>query len=293
MGTSASVWIQAARPKTLPAAIAPVAMGVAVAARDCVLHPLSAAAALVGALLMQVGTNFANDYYDGVKGTDTEARLGPQRVVQAGLVAPATMRRAFLATFGLAVLVGVYLVARAGWPILVIGISSVACGVLYTAGPKPLGYLGLGDVLVLAFFGPIATGGTYFVQALAWNEVALLCGVGPGLLAVALLTVNNLRDVEGDRVAGKRTLAVRFGPRFARVEFLGCLLGAAALPVVLWAAFGGPVGVLAASAAGLLALPALAGVLRWCPGARLEGALAAMGRTLTLYALAFCLGWVL
>jgi len=289
----ARVWIQASRPKTLPAAIAPVAMGVALAARDGVLHPLAAAAALIGALLIQIGTNFANDYHDGVKGTDTEARLGPQRAVQAGLVAPAAMRRAYVTTFGLAVAVGAYLMARAGWPILVIGVCSVACGVLYTAGPRPLGYVGLGDVLVLAFFGPVATGGTYFVQARCWSDVALLAGFGPGLLAVALLTVNNLRDVEGDRVAGKRTLAVRFGPRFATLEFLGCVIGAAALPVVLWTAYGGPVGVLAASAACVLAAPAVGAVLCWRPGGRLDGALGAMGRTLACYALAFCLGWLL
>ncbi|MDJ0521889.1 MAG: 1,4-dihydroxy-2-naphthoate polyprenyltransferase [Planctomycetota bacterium] len=293
MTSGAGVWILAARPKTLPAAIAPVAMGVAIALRDDVFHPLSAAAALVGALLIQIATNFANDYFDGVKGTDTEERLGPQRAVQAGLASPAAMKRAFIVTFALAVLLGVYLVWRGGWPVVAIGLSSVLFGILYTGGPRPLGYLGFGDVLVLAFFGPIATGGTYYVQALVWSEAALIAGLAPGLLGVALLTVNNLRDIEGDLAAGKHTLAVRFGAGFAKAEFAFCLLGAAAVPVVLWAAYGGPVGALAASATCILGVPGLLAVLRWTPGRRLGTALAGMGRTLVVYALAFCLGWVL
>lgn len=291
MSTAARLWIQAARPRTLPAAVAPVAMGIAMALRDEHLHILSATAALVGALLIQVGTNFANDYFDGVKGTDTDERLGPQRLVQAGLVTPKAMRRAFVLAFGLALVAGVYLVVRAGWPIAAIGVASVVCGVLYTGGPRPLGYLGLGDILVLVFFGPIATAGTYYVQSLAWSEVALLAGLAPGFLAVGLLTVNNLRDIEGDREAGKRTLAVRYGPGFAQAEVAFCLLAAAALPVILWLAWDGPPAVLAATAACALGVPALRDVRRWTPGARLGKALAGMGRTLTLYALAFCVGW--
>ncbi len=293
MPSAVSVWIHATRPKTLPAAVAPVVMGIAIAVRDGAQHVLAAAAALAGALLIQIGTNFANDYYDGVKGTDTEDRLGPQRAVQAGLVSPRAMRLAFLLTFGLAVLVGAYLVSRGGLPILAIGVASVVCGVLYTGGPRPLGYLGLGDLLVLGFFGPVATAGTYYVQSGIWSEVALIAGLAPGLLAVGLLTVNNLRDVEGDRKAGKHTLAVRFGPNFAKAEFATCLLGAAAVPVVLWTRFGGPPGVLAASAACLLAVPAWFEVRRWSPGARLGKALAGMGLALTVYALAFCVGWSL
>jgi 1,4-dihydroxy-2-naphthoate octaprenyltransferase len=203
------------------------------------------------------------------------------------------MKRAFILTFGLAVLVGVYLVWRGGWPIVVIGLASVLFGVLYTGGPMPLGYLGLGDVLVLAFFGPIATGGTYYVQAQAWSEAALLAGLAPGLLGVGLLTVNNLRDIEGDREAGKRTLAVRFGPGFAQVEVAFCLLGAAVVPVVLWAFVAAPAATLAASAACLLGAHALIDVMRWKPGARLDTALADMGRTLALFALVFCVGWLL
>ena len=289
----ASVWIQAARPKTLPAALAPVAMGIAIAWRDGVFDALPAAAALVGALLIQVATNFANDYFDGVKGTDTEERLGPQRAVQAGLVSPAVMKRAFVLTFGLAVLVGAYLVQHAGWPIVAIGLLSVLFGILYTGGPRPLGYLGLGDVLVLAFFGPVATAGTHFVQALAWSPQALVAGIAPGLLGVALLTVNNLRDVEGDRIAGKKTLAVRFGTRFAKSEFVLCVAGAALVPVALWALMDGPAGGLLATAACVLAIPPLREVVGWEPGRTLLRALAGSGRLLVGYGIAFCIGWVL
>ncbi len=297
----AALWIQAARPKTLPAALAPVAMGVAIAWRDDVFDLLPALGALVGALLIQVATNFANDYFDGVKGTDTEERLGPQRLVQAGLVTPAVMKRAFVLTFGLAVLVGAGLVWHlqaqggwsAAWPIVAIGLLSVLFGVLYTGGPKPLGYLGLGDILVLAFFGPIATAGTHYVQSLAWSPQAIVAGLGPGLLGVTLLTVNNLRDVEGDREAGKRTLAVRFGARFAKAEFVACVVGAALVPVALWALMDGPaLGLLATAACGL-GIPPLLAVAAWQPGRRLSAALAGSGRLLVGYGIAFCLGWVL
>jgi len=290
---AARIWIQAARPKTLPAALTPVAMGIAIAWRDGHFAALPAAAALVGALLIQVATNFANDYFDGVKGTDTEERLGPQRVVQAGLVPAAVMKRAFILTFALAAVVGAYLVWRAGWPIVVIGLLSILFGVLYTGGPRPLGYMGLGDVLVLIFFGPVATAGTHFVQALAWSPQALVAGLAPGLLGVALLTVNNLRDVEGDRVAGKHTLAVRFGVRFAKIEFLGSILAAAAVPVVLWAQFDAPAGVLFASAACLLGVGPMREVAQWQPGRRLSTALAGSGRLLVGFGIAFCIGWVL
>ena len=268
-------------------------MGIVIAVGAGRFHLLAAAAALLGALLIQIGTNFANDYFDFVKGTDTEARIGPQRATAAGLVAPATMKRAFLLTFGLAVLVGTYLVWRAGWPLVVIGLASVACGVLYTGGPKPLGYIGIADLFVIVFFGPVATAGTYYVQTLEWSRSAVVAGLAPGLLATALLTVNNLRDIEGDRKAGKRSLAVRFGARFAKAEYVFCLLGAAAVPFVLHGYFDAPAGVLAASASCLLGLPPLRAVLSWTPGRELHGALAATGRLLVLYAVAFSIGWLL
>ncbi len=271
--------------------MAPVLMGIAIALREEVFHAAAAATALSGALLIQIGTNFANDYYDHMKGADDSRRLGPTRATQAGLVTPATMRTAYLITFGLAGASGIYLVARAGWPIVVIGVLAVAFGVLYTGGPRPLGYLGLGDLLVLAFFGPVAVAGTYYVQALEWSAAAAVAGLGPGLLSTALLSVNNLRDIVGDRVAGKRTLAVRFGPMFTKTEFTLCVLGAALVPLLVVAFLDGPIGALAATLACLFALPSLRAVLRWQPGDELSGALAGVGRVLMLYALAFSLGW--
>ena len=292
MSDLARVWIPASRPKTLPAAVAPVLMGTAIAAGSGTLHGPSALAALLGAILIQIGTNYANDYFDFVKGTDTDERIGPQRATAAGLVAPQTMRRAFLLVFGLAVAIGAYLVWRAGWPIVWIGLASVACGILYTGGPKPLAYVGLGDLFVIVFFGPVATAGTHYVQALTFSPAAAVAGLGPGLLATALLTVNNLRDIEGDRTAGKRTLAVRFGSRFAQVEFAACLLGAALVPAVLHGVYDAPVGIYAASAVCVLGIPPLRQVWTWRPGTPLLPALGASGRLLAVYALAFCIGWL-
>jgi 1,4-dihydroxy-2-naphthoate octaprenyltransferase len=267
-------------------------MGTAMAIGAQVAHVGAAVAALLGAILIQIGTNYANDYFDFVKGTDTHERIGPQRATAAGLVAPATMRTAFLLVFGLAVLVGAYLVWRAGWPIVWIGLASVACGILYTGGPKPLAYVGLGDVFVLVFFGPVATAGTWYVQALSFHPAAAFAGLGPGLLATGLLTVNNLRDIEGDRKAGKRTLAARFGARFAKIEYTLCLLGAAGVPVLLWALWDAPAGAMAAGVVCLLGIPPLRQVWASSAGTPLLPALAASGRLLVLYALAFCIGWL-
>jgi 1,4-dihydroxy-2-naphthoate octaprenyltransferase len=287
------VWIPAARPRTLPAAVAPVVMGTAVAWGEGAFHAAAAAAALLGAVLIQVGTNYANDYFDHVKGVDTEARLGPRRATASGQVSPRAMRRACLLAFGLAALVGLYLVWRAGWPLVAVGLASILLGVLYTGGPRPLGYVGLADLPVLLFFGPVATAGTHYVQALEFSGPAAWAGLGPGLLSVALLTVNNLRDVESDRATGKRTLAVRFGPRFAQVQYALCLLGAVAVPFVLWIALDAPANVLLASAGCLLGLSGLRSVLRWRPGDRLGAALAGTGRLLAVYALLFAIGWLL
>jgi 1,4-dihydroxy-2-naphthoate octaprenyltransferase len=215
----AAVFVEAARPKTLPAGLAPVVLGAAYAATMGHTHVGAVIAAVVGALSIQIGTNYANDYFDNEKGADTDARVGPRRATQAGLVTPATMRTAFIAAFAVAVAAGTFLVWRAGWPIVVVGVASVACGILYTGGPKPLGYLGLGDVFVFVFFGPVAVAGTFGVQSLTFEPQAALLGVSPGLLSVAILVVNNLRDRHTDVAANKRTLAVRFGATFARVEY--------------------------------------------------------------------------
>ena len=228
-------WVMAARPKTLAAAAVPVVVGTAVAWRDGVFALGPALAALLGAFLIQIGTNFANDYFDHEKGADTDDRLGPTRVVQSGILPPEHVFAAMVGTFTAAVAVGGYLVAVAGWPIVAIGVASVLSGIAYTGGPYPLGYHGLGDLFVFIFFGVVAVTGTYFVQALAWSSAALVASVPVGTLSTAILVVNNYRDIDTDRRAGKRTLAVRLGRPLTRLQYV-LLLGAAyATPVVQWA----------------------------------------------------------
>ena len=271
--------------------MAPVAIGTAIAIGDERAHGLAAAAALLGAVWIQIGTNFANDYFDFRNGTDTEDRIGPTRATAAGWVTPARMRTAYLVAFGLAAAFGAYLIWRAGWPLVWVGISSIAFGILYTGGPRPLGYVGLGDVLVLVYFGPVAVGFTYFVQALEWSWVAAFVGLTPGCLSTALLAVNNLRDHVTDAQTGKRTLAVRFGPRFAKLEFVGCLVVAAATPVVCWATGVAPWPVLFAALTVATTWPAARSVLAARPGDRLLPALAATGRTLALFGISLSLLW--
>ena len=226
-----AIWWQATRPRTLSAAMAPVLVGTALAAHDGQFDLGAAALCLVFALLIQVGTNFANDYYDFIKGADTAARVGPTRAVAAGLVRPEVMRRAMVGVFAAAFFAGLGLVAWGGPWLIVIGVASIACGVAYTGGPFPLGYNGLGDVFVFIFFGLVAVGATYFVQAGRLTIEALVAGVPIGLLAANILVVNNYRDVETDTVAGKRTLVVRYGRGFARAQFNASLFVALAIPI--------------------------------------------------------------
>jgi 1,4-dihydroxy-2-naphthoate octaprenyltransferase len=227
-------WMLAARPKTLPAAVAPVAVGIAVAVRDGSFAPLPALAALAGALLLQVGVNLANDYFDFKKGVDTAGRKGPLRVTQAGLISPDDVRLGMALVFLLAALVGVYLVAIGGWPILLVGTASILAALAYSGGPWPIASHGLGDVFVFLFFGLAAVCGTYYVQALALTPFAVTAAVPPGLLITAILVVNNLRDIETDSKVGKRTLAVRLGPRGTLAEYAALVAGAYLLLPVLW-----------------------------------------------------------
>jgi 1,4-dihydroxy-2-naphthoate polyprenyltransferase len=222
------IWLSAARPRTLPAAVAPVLVGSAMAAHDHHFVLPAAALCLAFALLVQIGTNFANDYYDFVKGADTEARVGPRRAVAAGLVKPSTMKVAMLAVFALAFILGLSLIHWGGPWMLAIGIASILSGIAYTGGPWPLGYHGLGDVFVFIFFGLVAVSTTYFVQAGSVTSMVVLASVPMGLLAANILLVNNYRDADTDALARKRTVVVRFGRRYARAQF-GCSLAAALL----------------------------------------------------------------
>jgi 1,4-dihydroxy-2-naphthoate octaprenyltransferase len=227
-------WVMAIRPATLPAAVTPVLVGTASAYAVGGFRAGPAVAALVGALLLQVGANLANDLFDFEKGADTEDRLGPTRVVQAGLLPSAAVRRATVLTFVLATAVGVYLVAVAGWVIVAIGLLSIAAAVAYTGGPYPLGYNGLGDIAVFVFFGLVAVCGTAYVQAGRVPALAWLAAVPVGTLVTAILVVNNVRDLPTDAQAGKRTLAVRFGRSAALGEYALLLAAAYAVPVGLF-----------------------------------------------------------
>ncbi len=291
--TSIRTWIMAIRPKTLWAGVAPVIMGTAMAYADGKAHWLSAAVTLFAAVMIQIGTNFANDYFDYLHGADTQERLGPVRVTQAGLVSPQTMKTAFIVVFSLAFAAGMYLVWRGGFPILLIGVLSILLGILYTGGPYPLGYNGLGDIFVLIFFGPVAVGGTYYLQALQITPPVLLAGLAPGLLSTALLTVNNLRDVETDRKAGKRTLAVRFGITFARMEYLLSLLIACLLPLGLALYKRDNYYSIATLLVLMLAYPTIKLVFRESGSPVLNKALGDTGRLLLIYSILFSLGWVI
>ena len=279
------IWLMAARPRTLPAAVAPVLVGTALAGLEHVFHPLRFVAALLGALFIQVGTNLSNDYSDARRGADAEDRLGPVRVTAGGLVPPRQVLIATYVTFGLAVLVGIYLIVVAGWQLLIVGVASILAGIAYTGGPKPYGYEGLGEVFVFLFFGIVAVAGSYFVQAghLDWQAFALAVPVG--LLAAGILVVNNVRDIDSDRRAGKRTLAVRLGREPTRTMFSTVIYLAYVCTPITWVWGRATAWVLLPA----LTLPLAAGVVRIVrsrsDGPSLNGALAQTG----MLQLAFCM----
>jgi 1,4-dihydroxy-2-naphthoate octaprenyltransferase len=290
--TPTQIWLLAARPKTLPAAAAPVIVGTAVAIYEGVFQFGPMLAALLGALLIQIGTNFANDVFDFKKGADTAERLGPLRVTQAGLLSPGQMTTGMIVAFGLAALIGVYLIIVGGWPIVVIGILSILSGIAYTGGPFPLGYNGLGDLFVFIFFGLVAVCGTYYVQAGVVSPAAVWAAVPIGLLATAVLVVNNLRDIETDRVAGKKTLAVRFGRQGAQLEYLLLIIGAYLTPLLAWLIGGTSWGMLAAWLSLPLAIPQIRAIYTQT-GRALNMTLAGTARLELVFAVLLLLGFVL
>jgi 1,4-dihydroxy-2-naphthoate polyprenyltransferase len=218
-----NAWKLAIRPRTLPAAAAGVVMGSALAWYDGYFQPAAALACLLTALLLQIGSNLANDVFDFERGTDTAERAGPTRVTQAGLLTPSQVKMGMLVIFGIACLCGLYLAWLGGWPIILLGIAAILSAIAYTGGPFPLGYHGLGDLFVFLFFGLAAVAGTYYVQAGFVSTAAWWMAVPPGLIITAILVVNNLRDLENDRKAGKHTLAVILGSRGTKVEYLVCM----------------------------------------------------------------------
>jgi 1,4-dihydroxy-2-naphthoate polyprenyltransferase len=287
------LWLVAARPRTLPAAVAPVLVGTSLAGSESVFRPLAFAAALIGSVFIQVGTNLSNDYSDARRGADTEDRLGPVRVTAGGLMPPRTVLIGTYVAFGIAVAAGAYLAAIAGWQLLVVGAASILAGVLYTGGPRPYGYEGLGELFVFMFFGVVAVVGSYYVQTeeLRWEAFAL--SVPVGLLASAILVVNNVRDIETDRRAGKRTVAVKLGRDRARRLYVAMLVLAFAVPPIVWLAGGLSAWILLSLGALPLAPPLWRTVATKTDGPSLNLALAGTGRLLAVYSILLSVGVLL
>jgi 1,4-dihydroxy-2-naphthoate polyprenyltransferase len=286
------VWFMASRPRTLPAATAPVIVGSAAAFSTGHFDLLPALAALFGALLLQIGANYANDVFDYQKGVDTAERLGPVRVTAAGLLSPGQVKLGMWVVFALAALCGLYLAIHAGWPVIVIGLLSILAAIAYTGGPYPLAYHGLGEVAVFLFFGLAAVCGTYYVQALQIDVVALWAALPMGLLAVAILVVNNLRDIETDRASGKITLATRFGAQWARREYLVVVGAAFLIPLLLWLVGNGSVYLLTAWLSGPL-LGLLVRDISSLSGRALNRVLAQTGQLELVYGLCLSAGLIL
>lgn len=290
--TSLRTWVDGARPRTLPAAVVPVAVGTAVAVGDGIIW-WRAIAALVVSLALQIGTNFANDYSDGIRGTDAdERRVGPVRLVGQGLARPKAVKVAAFASFGVAGVAGLALAAAAGWELLVVGAAAIAAGWFYTGGPRPYGYAGFGELFVFVFFGIVATAGSSFVQTGHLSGLALTAAIPVGLLATALLVINNLRDIPGDTEAGKHTLAVRLGDGPTRALYAAMLLVAVGAIVAVSFTWSRPWGALGAAAV-IPAGVAIAQVRHGAKGRELIPVLGLTGKTQLLGGLLFAVGLAL
>ena len=289
------VWIMAIRPPTLTAAVVPVAVGTAVALHDGVRAPLAALAALFGALALQAGANLANDLSDFRRGADTETRLGPVRVTQRGLLSEWQVMGGVIVSFAIATAFGLYLAYLGGWPIIAIGIASMLAALTYTGGPWPFGYRGLGEVFVFIFFGVVAVAGTYYVQACAVDACRVTNDVFAASLPVALtvtaiLVVNNVRDIDQDRLAGKYTLAVYLGRRLARTELVVVVAGAYLAAGALWFLGGFSGWVLLSWLSVPAAIMPVAVSLRRTDGPPLNAALRAMARLHLIFGLLLAIG---
>ncbi len=284
------VWVYASRPKTLVIGISPVAIGATLAINQGIFSPLMFLFTLLTALAIQIGTNLANDYFDFIKGADTQERKGFMRVTQAGLVAPTRIKKAMIAAFAIACLSGSYLIWQGGLPIALLLAVSIALGVLYTGGPFPLAYLGLGELFAFLFFGPIAVLGTYFLQTGTLSQEALIMGMPPGAFAMAFLIVNNVRDIEEDRLANKKTIAVRFGRTFGTCQYFFSIF-LSLVPILLFYT-DHPFSLLTL----LILLPAIP-LLRMMASHQdprlLNQLFAKTGKLQWLFTLLFCIGWML
>ncbi len=288
-----NAWILASRPKTLTVAIAPIIVASALAWEDGGFHLGAVLIAALCAILITIGTNLCNDYADFIRGADTDERKGPKRVTQAGLIQPRKVMIASSTVFAVAAFFGMYLFFRAGWEVLVIGFASILSGIFYTAGPWPYGYKGLGELFVLIFFGPVAVAGTYYVQMLEVTSTVVIVGLAPGLWGIAILTVNNIRDIHEDRKAKKMTLVVRFGRNFGIALWAGCIIIAALIPPSIGYALGDH---LWADLPSLTLIPSVA-ILYWLITRREpEGLNPLLGYTAMLslmYSVLFGVGWVI
>ena len=286
-------WIIAFRPRTLPAAVAPVVIGTAMAIGHGVQDYTMALVAMFAAITIQIGTNLANDYFDFIKGADTPERIGPTRVTQAGLIAPSDVRNVMILVFALSAAACLVLMVHAGWLIAVIGVLSILSGIFYTAGPRPLGYMGLGEVFVLFFFGPVAVGGTYYVQSFEINWAVVVAGLAPGFLSMAIIAINNLRDRNTDCRVNKNTLAVRFGKNFAVYEYMISVLIAGLVPIAVYVMTGERPWALLATGIIFTALPIFKVVLTKEDGPSLNNALASTGKLLLVYSVLYSIGWII
>jgi len=288
-----NAWILAARPKTLPAAVAPVMVGSAMAFAHKSFALLPALAAMAVALLLQIGVNLANDYFDYIKGIDSEDRLGPVRVTQSGLITPVLVKTAMNITFVLAALPGLYLINVGGWPVVFIGAASILAALGYSGGPYPLASNALGDLFVFIFFGLVAVCGTYYVQTLELTATVVLMGADVGLLITAILVVNNLRDISTDNKTGKRTLAVRLGTSGTKIEFSLLLAGAYCGPVAFWLWGIFPIWVLLPLVSAPLAWRQIHIIRRTTGGPMLNHTLAATAKLAFFFSLLLSIGIIL
>jgi 1,4-dihydroxy-2-naphthoate octaprenyltransferase len=285
-------WLLAIRVPTLTAAVAPVAVGTALALRDDVFQPLAALAALIGALAIQAGANLANDLSDFRRGADTEVRIGPPRVVQLGWVSERQVMAGVAVAFGLATLMGLYLVSVADWPVIAIGVASMLAALAYTGGPWPFGYRALGELFVFLFFGVVAVAGTYYVQGGGVTREVFAASIPVGLTVCAILVVNNVRDIETDRTAGKRTLAVVLGRGRTRALYVSMMLAAYVAAAALWLVGDFPVWCLLPWLSAPLAFRPAEAVMSHVDGPTLNRALRATARVHLVFALLLSAGIV-
>ena len=287
------IWIDACRPKTLPAAVCPVLIGAAMASVHGPINKAVLTVTFLAALMIQIGTNLANDYFDSAKGADTPDRVGPVRATASGLVSAENMLRATVMVFFLAALLGLYLTYIGGKIILVIGILSMTCGVLYTAGPFALGYMGLGDLFVLIFFGPVAVAGTFYLQRQTCHWQVIMASLAPGLISMAILTVNNFRDRFTDQQAGKRTLVVRLGAQFGINAYAMAIMGACMTPVLLVLLCRDHYYCLLGVLSLIPGVPMIRTIQMHSEPEILNQLLARTGKLLVIYSILFSIGWVL